>query len=140
MTEQAEKDRIVTLLGEEWSIIADLLAGIGDEDWAQSALPGWTVHDVLSHMIGTERTLAGAEHPKVPEGSAAGDHVRNDIARINEAWVVSLRDRANADLLADFRSITAERLASLRAMPVADFNAPSWTPAGNATYARFMQI
>ncbi|HEX9034602.1 MAG TPA: maleylpyruvate isomerase family mycothiol-dependent enzyme, partial [Streptosporangiaceae bacterium] len=46
----------------------------------------------------------------------------------------------NADLLADFRSITAERLASLRAMPVADFNAPSWTPAGNATYARFMQI
>lgn len=91
-------------------------------------------------MIGTERTLAGVERPKVPEGSADGDHVRNDIARLNEAWIVTLRDRSDADLLADFCAITAERLASLRAMSPADFNAPSWTPAGNATYARFMQI
>ena len=64
----------------------------------------------------------------------------HSLARLNEAWIVTLRDRSHADLLADFRAITAERLASLRAMSPADFNAPSWTPAGNATYARFMQI
>jgi uncharacterized protein (TIGR03083 family) len=43
-------------------------------------------------------------------------------------------------LLADFRSVTAQRLASLRAMSAGEFNAPSWTPAGQATYGRFMQI
>lgn len=140
MTEPTEKDRVVILLGDEWSIIADLLAGLADGDWSRPALPGWNVHDVLSHMIGTERALAGAEHPKVPEGSDTGDHVRNDIARLNEAWIVTLRERSHAGLLADFRAITAERLASLRAMSPEDFNAASWTPAGDATYARFMQI
>ena len=136
----SEKDRITDLLGQEWADIAALLAGLPDEDWTRQALPGWTVHDVISHLIGTERTLAGAPHPPVPQDGELGPHVRNDIARLNEAWVADLRDRSHADLLADFRAITAERLGALRAMPDEEFNAPSWTPAGQATYARFMRI
>jgi uncharacterized protein (TIGR03083 family) len=136
--DDAEKDRIVELLGQEWSDIAGLLAGLDDDEWSRPALPGWDVHDVLAHMIGTERTLAGAAHPPVPDDP--GEHVRNDIGRVNEAWITALRGRPHADLLADFRAVTAERLASLRSMSAAEFNAPSWTPAGNATYARFMRI
>jgi uncharacterized protein (TIGR03083 family) len=136
--QEREKDRVVELLGREWSDIAGLLAGLDDEDWSVPALPGWDVHDVLAHMIGTERSLAGAALPDVP--SDLGSHVRNDIGKVNEAWICALRDRPHADLLADFRAVTAERLASLRGMSVEEFNAPSWTPAGNATYARFMQI
>ena len=128
------------LLGREWSAIADLLAGLDENAWSRPALPGWDVHDVLAHLIGTERTLAGAQHPDIPADGDAGEHVRNDIGRVNEAWIVALRDRPDADLLADFRAVTAERLASLRAMPAEEFYAPSWTPAGQATYARFMQI
>ncbi len=89
-------------------------------------------------MIGTERALAGAALPPIPDDP--GEHVRNDIGRVNEAWIAELRGRPHADLLADFRAVTAERLASLRAMSAEEFNAPSWTPAGNATYARFMRI
>jgi uncharacterized protein (TIGR03083 family) len=136
---EAEKDRVVELLGSEWSIIADLLAGLDVEAWSQPALPGWDVHDVLAHMIGTERTLAGSPPPGLADVEA-GPHVRNDVGRLNEAWVVALRDRPHADLLDDFRTVTADRLASLRAMSPEEFNAPSWTPAGQATYARFMQI
>ena len=136
----AEQDRVVGLLGREWSAIADLLAGLDENAWSRPALPGWDVHDVLAHLIGTERTLAGAQHPDIPADGDAGEHVRNDIGRVNEAWIVALRDRPDADLLADFRAVTAERLASLRAMPAEEFYAPSWTPAGQATYARFMQI
>jgi len=134
------KERIVSLLRDEWSAIAELLAGFSTKEWSRPALPGWDVHDVLAHLIGTERTLAGSEHPQVPEPGDVGDHVRNDIGRVNEAWIVALRDRSHADLLADFRAVTAERLAALDAMSQADFDAPSWTPAGNATYGRFMQI
>ncbi len=136
----AEQDRVVGLLGREWSAIADLLAGLDEDAWSRPALPGWDVHDVIGHLIGTERTLAGAQHPDIPADGECGEHVRNDIGRVNEAWIVALRDRPPADLLADFRAITAERLASLRAMTAEEFNAPSWTPAGQATYARFMQI
>jgi uncharacterized protein (TIGR03083 family) len=93
---------------------------------------------VLAHIVGTERMLSGAELPSAP--GDLGAHVRNDIGRANEAWVVALRDRPHAELLADFRSVTAERLARLRAMSAEEFNAPSWTPAGQATYARFMRI
>jgi len=138
--ERAEQDRIVDLLGQEWSVIASLLAGLPDEAWTRTALPGWTVHDTLSHMIGTERTLAGAALPQVAEPALAAGHVRNDIGRLNEAWIEALRERSHADLLADFVAITTERLAGLRAMSPGEFNAPSWTPAGQATYARFMRI
>lgn len=135
----AEKSRVVELLGQEWAAIDSLLAGLNDQDWSREALPGWDVHDVLAHIIGTERMLSGAEFPPAPGGDL-GAHVRNDIGKANEAWVLALRDRSHADLLADFGSVTAQRLASLRAMPADEFNAPSWTPAGQATYARFMRI
>jgi uncharacterized protein (TIGR03083 family) len=134
----AEKDRLVELLGTQWSQIAGLLAGLNDEEWSRPTLPGWDVHDAVAHLIGTERSLSGSALPEIP--ADPGAHVRNDIGKVNEAWICELRGRSHADLLADFRAVTGERLASLRTMSVDDFNAPSWTPAGNATYARFMQI
>lgn len=137
---QAEKDRIVGLLGTEWSAVGDLLAGLDAAAWSAPALPGWDVHDVVAHMVGTERALDGAQFPQVPAGAEFGDHVRNDIGRANEAWILALRDRSHADLLADFRAITAKRLAALGALSTEEFYAPSWTPAGQGTYGRWMQI
>ena len=138
--DEAEKDRLTGLLEDEWSAIAALLAELDEQQWSATVLPGWTVHDAVAHMIGTERMLAGSQVPPVPPDPDLGPHVRNDIGKANEAWVAALRGRANADLLADFRAVTADRLASLRRMTVQEFNAPSWTPAGQATFARFMQI
>jgi uncharacterized protein (TIGR03083 family) len=136
----ADKDRLVTMLGAQWAAITELTGGLDDEGWATPVLPGWDVHDVLAHMTGTELALSGAPLPEAPAGREDGPHVHNDIARVNELWVVALRARSDAELLAEFRDITARRLASLREMSVADFNAPSWTPAGPGTYRRFMEI
>ncbi len=136
---EAGKARIVELLGQEWSVIGDLLGGLGDHACTRPALPGWDVHDVLAHIVGTEQMLSGHQLPAAPGGDP-GPHVRNDIGRANEAWVAAMRGQSHANLLACFRAVTAGRLASLRAMPVEEFDAPSWTPAGQATYARFMRI
>jgi uncharacterized protein (TIGR03083 family) len=133
-----EKDRVVRLLGDEWTVLADLLGGISEQDWSRRALPGWDVHDVLAHIIGTERLLAGDQLPVAPD--QPGPHVRNDIGRANEGWVLALREVPHADLLAAFRAVAADRLATLRAMTTQDYHAPSWTPAGQATFGRFMQI
>jgi uncharacterized protein (TIGR03083 family) len=137
---QADKDRLVELLGQEWDTIARLTASLPEASWSLPALPGWNVHDVLAHIVGGERMLAGAAAPKAPEGLEAAEHVRNPIARLNEAWIAALRPLSPAQLLEEFRSVTAERLAALVSMSVEDFDAPSWTPVGDGTYGRFMEI
>lgn len=132
---------VVELLAAEWSVLAELLAGLPDDDWQRPALPGWTVHDVVAHVIGGERMLSGAPRPELapePDGGAA--HVRNDIGRFNEAWVAALRPLSPAEMLTALRDVTAERLAALRSMSSAELDAPSWTPAGQGTYRRFMEI
>ncbi|HZU80638.1 MAG TPA: maleylpyruvate isomerase family mycothiol-dependent enzyme [Acidimicrobiales bacterium] len=137
---QAHKDHVVGLLEEEWGTLATLLQELDDAQWERRALPGWSVHDTVSHMVGTERALSGAPQPPAPPGVDDAAHVRNDIARGNEAWVVALRARSHAELLEDFRDVTAARLETLRAATAEEFEAPSWTPAGPGTYARFMEI
>jgi uncharacterized protein (TIGR03083 family) len=135
-----DKDRLIDLLGAEWSSISKLLADLPASEWPAPVLPGWDVHDALAHMVGTECALSGLAMPPVPDGDDLAEYVRNDIGKANEAWVVSRRVCSHEELLAEFDAITAQRLTSLRSMPVEDFYAPSWTPAGPGTYARFMQI
>ena len=135
-----DKEAVLDRLEEEWSTLAELLASLPAEAWGRPALPGWTVHDVVSHLVGGERMMAGAPLPDIPTGSNDGPHIRNDIARVNEAWVVALRDLSPSEMVDAFRAITGERLAKLRSMSEDDFEAPSWTPVGDATYGRYMEI
>ncbi|MHB8218706.1 MAG: maleylpyruvate isomerase family mycothiol-dependent enzyme [Acidimicrobiales bacterium] len=136
----AAKDRVVELLAQEWTSLSQLLERLDDATWSRPALPGWDVHDVVAHLVGTERMLAGAPAPEVSPDATGGEHVKNGIARMNEIWIVSLRARSHAELRDDFSAVTAERLSALRAMTTDDFAAPSWTPVGDATYGRFMEV
>lgn len=141
-TPSIAKEPLVDALVAEWRSIDELLAALPDERWeAPTALPGWRVRDVVAHLIGTESMLAGRDDPgePLPEGQRP-PHVKNDIGAFNERWVDALRTEAPAAVLERFRAVTAERTEALRAMGQDDFDAPAWTPAGQATYGRFMQI
>ena len=133
------KDTVVAALAAEWEATADLCAGLDGAEWAAATdCPGWSVQDNVSHITGTERMLLGHPAPVVDVGDAP--HVRNDIGRMNELWIAERRPWEPAAVLEEFREVTAERLAALRAMAQADFDAESWTPAGTDTYGRFMRI
>ena len=67
-----------------------------------TCLPGWTVRDQLSHLTGTEEMLAGLPTPDVDVSHLA--HLRNDIARANEAWIESRRALPGAEVLTAFRA------------------------------------
>ncbi|MGH9172452.1 MAG: maleylpyruvate isomerase family mycothiol-dependent enzyme [Acidimicrobiales bacterium] len=140
MATVVDRDGTVRLLREEFAAAAELCRGFGDDDWSTSTcLPGWTVKDQLSHMAGTEAMLAGDPVPAVEVGEAA--HLRNDIARANEAWVEANRPLPGPQVLAMFEDVTARRLQALEAMTQADFDEASWTPAGpDESYGRFMRI
>ncbi|MDA8357492.1 MAG: maleylpyruvate isomerase family mycothiol-dependent enzyme [Actinomycetota bacterium] len=133
-------ERVVELLAREWEVFGELMGHLSEPTWARPALPGWDVHDVLAHVVGTERMLLGTAVPEVRQEVLDAGHVKNAIARTNEAWIVTLRERSHAELLEDYVAVTSERLAALRAMTADDFAAPSWTPVGNATYERFMEV
>ncbi|MFC0106638.1 maleylpyruvate isomerase family mycothiol-dependent enzyme [Kibdelosporangium aridum] len=130
----------VAILIDEWSSIDKLLADLPEEQWAApTPLPGWTVQDVVAHIVGAELGLSGKQPPIQPDPGKYS-HVRNDIGALNECWVEWMRTQSPAEVLRRFREITATRAEALTAMSEEDFFAPSWTPAGQDTYARFMQI
>lgn len=134
------KDRAVNTLVEEWTSIDRLLDDLAPQQWATpSTLPGWSVQDVVAHIIGTELSLSGEQAP-ADQDVRSRDHVRNDIGAANEHWVDHFRTQSPAEVHRQFREITATRAEALQSMSEEDFFAPSWTPSGPDTYARFMRI
>jgi uncharacterized protein (TIGR03083 family) len=124
-----------------WGEIDTLLAGLPHEQWqAQSPLPGWTVHDVTSHLIGTESMLQGIATPEADVDVSTLKHVRNDIGVMNERWVRKLRGVSMTDMLEKFRAATGNRREALTGMGDDDWNQITATPAGPDTYGRFMRV
>ena len=104
-----------------------------------TCLPGWSVRDVLSHVIGAEAALLGEPAPQVDLSHL--DHMQNPIAEANETWVEGLRGTPGPEMLTRLEEVTNRRLELLDAMTQEQFDAPSWTPAGrDETYGRFMRI
>lgn len=134
-----DKDDVLAGLFASWDGIDGLLAALSDEQWqTPTSLPGWTVHDVVAHIVGTEMMLAGTP---TPEADVAGrDYVHNEIGALNEKWVEHLRSESPASMLAAFRDITARRKEMLAAMPVGEWNTVTFTPAGPDSYGRFMRV
>jgi len=136
-----DKSDVLEGLFASWDDIDALLDGLADKQWqAQTPLPGWTVHDVAAHVIGTESMLQGAATPDADVDISTLEHVRNDIGVLNERWVRELRGVSAADMLSKFRATTAQRREALSAMADADWNQVTATPAGPDTYGRFMRV
>ncbi len=140
MPTSVDKASTVDLLRHQFGSLATLCSPLSDDQWERATcLPGWSVKDVLSHIVGTESMLAGEPAPSVDLSHL--DHMKNPVAQANEAWVESMRSLSGAGLLDRFGQITGRRLAALESMTQADFDAPSWTPVGrDETYGRFMRI
>jgi uncharacterized protein (TIGR03083 family) len=141
MTTIVPKAPTVEALAEVWARLDELLTGLDEASWsAPTPLPGWDVKAVVAHLIGTEAMLQGDPTPDVEIDPAEFQHVRNDMGRINEAWVASMADLAPVELLTRFRDQTARRLAVLQDTYQADWDTEGFTPAGMDTYGRFMRI
>lgn len=136
-----DKSEVLAALFAQWDAIDDIVAGLSDAQWqAPTPLPGWSVRDVVAHMIGTESMLQGVDTPEADIDVSTLEHVRNDMGVMNERWVRNLRNLPADDLLGRYRTITAERRDALTAMGDADWNDVTATPAGPDSYGRFMRV
>lgn len=134
-----QHDEIQEALIEQWNALATLLDSLTDEQWSQpSNLPGWTVQDIASHVIGTETFLLGETPPARP--AEHGEHIKNPVGEFNERWVSSLRTRSPEEMRSIFRDVITRREAALGAMTADQWQAETASPVGPTTYARFMRI
>ena len=139
MPAASDRSRLLAALDDEFDHLVALGEGLGEEEWeTRSEVPGWTVKDNYSHVIGTELMLLGRPDQSVDVGEAP--HLRNDIGRFNEVSVLARRSRPGAEVLAELVEVVEARRAALAGMSEDDFDAESFTPAGKDTYGRFMQI
>ena len=95
---------------------AAVAATLSEPEWAlPTECPGWSVQDVVSHLIGVERVLRGEAEPehRLPEGLS---YLRHDTARRLELAVDARRSLPPGDVLAELRSITDLRVTDLRAL------------------------
>jgi uncharacterized protein (TIGR03083 family) len=136
-----DKTAVLEGLFGSWDEIDGIIGGLTESQWqAQTPLPGWSVHDVVAHVIGTESLLQGVATPDADVDVSTLKHVRNDIGVLNERWVRKLRGVSAADMLEKFRATTAQRREALSGMADADWNQITATPAGPDTYGRFMRV
>lgn len=138
---ELNQTEVLDALFAVWDDIERLLATVPAADWRRpTALPGWSIHDVVAHIIGTESMLAGTPTPESGVDVAALDHVRNPIGELNEHWIVTLRDETAEAMLGRYREVIARRRATLPQLSAEEWNAVTATPAGPDSYGRFMRI
>lgn len=140
MVTRVPRQPVIDALREEWATIDTLVSGLSDEQWSSpSILPGWTIADIVAHIVGTEWSLTGREVEATRDVSAL-DHVRNPIGELNEKWLDYYRARTREELMADLREVTAQRLDTLEALSESQWDAEGFTPAGRDSHGRFMRI
>jgi uncharacterized protein (TIGR03083 family) len=104
----------VRALSETWSGMASACTNLLPAQWdAPTEVPGWSVKDNVSHIVGVELILLGEpdqDHP-VPDDVP---YIRNDAGRFMEAPVRARRPVPGPEVLRELRSVTARRLAELR--------------------------
>lgn len=131
-------DYLVDGLEETWAQTTALVEQIRDEDLeAETPCPGWSVRDVVNHLIGFERMLAGEAMPTY-DGEMPS-YVKNPIGEINEAYVAAHRDDSRETVLSEFRRTTGVTLASLRGLTDEQWQVMGWSPEGEAPYSRMIE-
>ncbi len=132
---------LIDALEAVWNDIVSVCADLTPAQWSTATdCPGWTVHDNVAHMIGTERMLLGEQPTTDAAEVAESPHVRNEIGAANEQWIATYRDFDGAHLLDEFRTVTGRRLDVLRALSPAEWDNEGFTPEGPGPYRLFMEI
>ncbi|MEU6914451.1 maleylpyruvate isomerase family mycothiol-dependent enzyme [Streptomyces olindensis] len=118
------------LFRPELGALVGLLRGLGPAEWARTAVPGWTVHDVTAHVLGDCAARLGRRDPGP---FAPGETLEAFIHRANQEWVERHRDTdpaALVDALEDAGTELAGRFA--HADPDAPSLGVSWAGADPA--------
>ena len=114
---------LVDVWQESLEQILDLCEHMSDAQWTTpTPCPGWTVGDVVAHLIDVEALLAGEPRPEHQPNWAALPHVTNQFGRLTEVGVDLRRGQDRQLVVDELRTMLHRRNESLRTQvgPVRD--------------------
>jgi uncharacterized protein (TIGR03083 family) len=115
-----------------WRAIDELCSDLTDDEWRRpTGCPGWTVQDQVAHLIDYEAAALGRPRPDHTVTDLS--HTRNELGARNEVGVDARRERTPAEVLAEFREVTAARLERLARLTEDELEREAETPLGKAT-------
>lgn len=92
--------------------VIDLGTSCRDADFElPTECPGWTVKDQISHIVGSEKRLAG--HPTPRAEVTDQPHIRNKNGLINEQDVEARRHLPGHEVVAELAAYLPQRMAQL---------------------------
>lgn len=134
-------NRSIENLAALWSSIDALCEGLSEDEWKRpTGCPGWTVQDQIAHLIDYESSAVGRPRPEHALSDDAASHLKNDMGKANEVGVDYRRSWPGDKVLAEFREVTAERLAQLQGLSEDDLAREITTPAGPGTVADMLTL
>ncbi|MEN9505749.1 MAG: hypothetical protein RI958_1675 [Actinomycetota bacterium] len=126
-------------LEQTFRSLSTLAAELTEQQWkTPTDLPGWSVQDNLSHLIGIERALEGL--PPTEHRASDLSVAKNPIGVSNEHEVDARRSLSGREVLDEWNEIVERRLSTLRNAGDAYFTAETMTPTGPGTIADFLHI
>ena len=130
---------VVGILAEQWQATLALLGVLEAVEWdLPSECPGWTVRDVVSHMVGTERSLLGDPEPERSSPDPA--HVRNPVGAGNEAWVAARRSSPGVEVAARVPGRDRPPPGRAARLALGALDETGASPVGVVPYREFMRV
>ena len=103
---------------EALEAVATLAEGLAPEQWQlQTACPGWSVADVVAHVIDLEQLFGGEPRPEHEPDWNALPHVDGEFSRVVEVGVDFRRGRTPEELTSGLRATIVRRRAQLDSLP-----------------------
>jgi uncharacterized protein (TIGR03083 family) len=113
--------------------LQEALAGLDDEDWKRpSRCDGWTIQDVIAHLIGTNSFWSLSISAGLA-GSPTRVLAAFDPVATPELMVASMRTMAPAETLGQFAETNASLFEVVEGLDDAGWSAIGESPAGHVT-------
>ena len=97
---------------------ADLSAGLTHAQWLMpTACTGWTVADMVAHLIDIEQLLLGDDRPDHEPDWASLPWVDRELSRFTEVGVDARRGLPQAEVIAELRETAERRMTQLESGP-----------------------
>jgi uncharacterized protein (TIGR03083 family) len=98
--------------------IIDVTEPLTPEQWQlPTACPGWSVADIVAHVIDLEQLFGGDPRPDHEPDWGSLPHIKSDFGRLTEVGVDARRGRSPQELIGELRVTIMRRRAQLDAMP-----------------------